>query len=219
MKKIYENASCEVFPGFYESLLYNPDTLYNFERNELPEGFEWEFVKGGYQKFCKETCENWVSVVEDSFTENPINLKIGKYCGMWSPKEYNFYTDKIQFVVDVNLNELKKYCWKTCREEFNDYLQKNWSSRDGFWSFVPNSIYKFEDNYKIGKDKDMLIDIMIEWYLLKFIDFSEVECKVLENDWERIYPNITLQSTDDWSLWDFEYGSDGYIPTKKLEVA
>lgn len=36
MKKIYENASCKVFPGFYESILYNSDTLYHFEDGYLP---------------------------------------------------------------------------------------------------------------------------------------------------------------------------------------
>lgn len=218
MKKIYENASCKVFPGFYESLLYNSDTLYHFEYGELPEGFCWEFVKGGYQNFCRETCEEWVYKMQDALdeSENPLNLKIGKYCGMWSPREYNFYTDKIQFRVEVNLNDLKKYCWKTCREEFNEYLNKNWSDRPGFWSFVPNNVYKFEHNYRIGKDTDMLIDIMIEWYLLKFIDFESVEYGVLEDDYMRLSENVTLQSVEDWSLWDYEYGDNGYIPTKRI---
>ena len=67
----------------------------------------------------------------------------------------------------------------------------------------------------------MLIDIMIEWYLLKFIDFKDIEYSVLENDYERFYENITLQSEDDWSLWNFEYDNEKgrYIPTHKLEVA
>lgn len=228
MKKVYENASCKVFPGFYESLLYNSDTLCNLDYGRLPEGFCWEFVKGGYQSFCKETCEDWVSAMQDALEnsryadhDNPLGLKIGKYCGMWSPKEYNFRTDRIQFKVEVNLNKLKEYCWKTCREEFDKYLFENWSDRPGFWSFVPNSVCSFEYKYKRGKDKDMLIDIMIEWYLLKFIDFEDVEYSVFENDYERLYENITLQSESDWSLWDYEYDSDTdrIIPTRKLEVA
>jgi len=228
MKKVYENASCKVFPGFYDSLLYNPDTLCTLDYGQLPEGFCWEFVEGGYQSFCKETCEDWVSAMQDALEnsiyanhDNPLGLKIGKYCGMWSPKEYNFYTDKILFNVEVNLNKLKEYCWKTCREEFDKYLYENWSDRPGFWSFVPNSVCGFEYKYKRGKDKDMLIDIMIEWYLLKFIDFQDVEYSVLENDYERLYENITLQSEDDWSLWDFEYDNEKgrYVPTHKLEVA
>ena len=228
MKKVYENASCKVFPGFYESLLYNSDTLYNLGYGELPEGYCWEFVKGGYQNFCKETCEDWVFAMQDALEnskyadhDNPIGLKIGKYCGMWSPKEYNFYTDRIQFNVEVNLNKLKEYCWKTCREEFDKYLFENWSDRPGFWSFVPNHIEQFVSNYKNDKDKDRLIDIMIEWYLLKFIDFEDVEYSVLENDYERLYENITLQSEDDWSLWDFEYDNEKgrYVPIHKLEVA
>ena len=226
MKKVYENFSYRVFPGFYESTLYNSDKLYWFDNDGLPKGFCWEFVDGGFQKYCKETCEQWVSNMADALEnsryadhDNPLGLKIGKYCGMKSPKEYNFTTDKIQFSVDVNLNRLKEYCWKTCREEFDKYLSKYWSDRDGFWSFIPNNVAKFEWNYKHGKDKDNLIDIMIEWYLLKFIDFEDVEYSVLESEYERLSPNITLQSEEDWSLWDYEYDGEKYIPTHKLEVA
>ena len=119
MKKVYKNFSYRVFPGFYESILYDSDKLYCFNNGELPEGFCWEFVDGGFQKYCKETCEQWVSNMADALEnsryadhDNPLGLKIGKYCGMKSPKEYNFTTDKIQFSVDVNLNRLKNTAGK-----------------------------------------------------------------------------------------------------------
>ena len=60
---------------------------------------------------------------------------------------------------------------------------------------------------------------MIEWYLLKFIDFEDVEYSVLESEYERLCQNIALQSEKDWSLWDYEYDGEKYIPTHKLEVA
>lgn len=230
MKKIYENSSCKVFPGFYDSLLYNSDTLHNFNNGNLPDGFCWEFVKGGYQEFVKETCEKWVSDMKENLEhsryadkDNPLNVQIGKYRSMWSPREYNFMTNRIRFDVSFNLNELKKFCWKTNRDKFNDYLHKNWTSRDGFWSFVPNNVDKFEYEYfnKGERHKDMLIDIMLEWYFLEYIDFDDVLNDTLEEDYTRISSHITLQSEEDWSLWDFEYDdkTDSYIPTRKLETA
>lgn len=55
MKHVYENFSCSVFPGFYESNLLNSDTLYWHDSETLPEGFCWEFVN---RKMCsdKKTC-------------------------------------------------------------------------------------------------------------------------------------------------------------------
>ena len=223
MKMIYENSSCRVFPGFYDSLLYNPDTLNDYSYGDLPDGYCWEFVKGGWQKFQKETCEDWVDAIKDNFKENPLHLKINNFYGINSPREYNFRTDRIQFGGEVNLNDLKKYCWVTRFEDFNRYLRETWSCRSDFISFVPNNVYDFEHKYKFGgeRNKDLLIAIMIEWYLLEFVDFEKVEYDVLENDYERISPNVTLQKIEDWSLWDYEWDneSEKYVPTHKLEVA
>ncbi len=226
MRKIYENSSCKVFPGFYESILFNSDTLYHFEYGNLPEGFCWGFKKGGYQSFVKQTCEDWVSAMIQNLKDNPLNVQIGKYRSIWSPREYNFSTDRIRFDVKFNLNELKKFCWKERRADFNDYLQKTWSSRSGFISFVPNNVVRFEYDYKNNdskyKDnKDMLIDIMLEWYFLEYINFNDVVVETIEEDFIRISENVTLQSEEDWSLWDCEYDdkTDTYIPTHKLEVA
>lgn len=221
MKHIYSNSSCKVFGGFYESNLYDSDTLYNFERDELPKGFCWEFKKDGYEKFCKETCEDWVDAMNDNFDENPLEMEL-KYIGMWSPKYYNYSTDKLNLEVKVNLAKLKKFCWKDNRDEFDEYLNKHWSSYDGFISFIPNNVREFEEEYRIRSDwkHDSLIDIMIEFYLLKYVNFDDVEMDCFENEYERLYNNITLQSEEDWSLWDFEYDNktQSYIPTHKLEV-
>lgn len=222
MKHVYCNSSCKVFSGFYESNLYNSDMLYNFEREYLPKGFCWEFVNGGFDKFCKETCEDWVDAMSDNFDENPLDMKL-KYKSLWSPKYYNYSTDKINIEVDINLAKLKKFCWKDNRDEFDEYLNKHWSSHDGFISFIPNNVREFEEEYKCRSDwkHDSLIDIMIEFYLLKYVNFVDVEMDCYENEWERLYNNITLQSEEDWSLWDFEYDdkTQSYIPTHKLEVA
>ncbi len=218
MKTVYENFSSMVFPGFYESLLYNSDTLYHFEYGELPDGFCWEFVNNGYCKYTEAVCKEWVSIIKDELSVNSLNMKIGKFKRMWSPKEYNFMTDRISFEVSVNLNDLKRYCFKTRRAAFDTYLHKYWSSRDGFWSFIPNTVGAFEYRYKHSCNlctKKDLIQIMIEWYLLESVDFEGVEETVLESQWELLSENVALQSTDDWSLWDYEY-NDGYKPTKRI---
>ena len=188
---------------------------------ELPDGYGWEFVKGGFTNFTEATCKAWVDAIADNFTDNPIGMKIGAYRSMWSPREYNFATDRISFSVEFDLRKLKKYCFKERRKAFDGYLKAHWSSCSGFWSFIPNNAYLFEQCYNgkatyccIGKDD--LIRIMVEWYLLENVDFQNVEYNVCEYENERLYENVTLCKSDDWSLWDYEYTDNGYIPTKKI---
>lgn len=213
MKRIYENWSSAVFPGFYESVLYNCDTLYNYEYGETPKGFFWDFTSEGFAKFQKETCEAWIDAMRDCLNVNPIGLKIGSYAGIRSPREYNFTTDKLKFGVEFNLNELKRFCFKVRRDDFDKYLRKNWSSGPGFWSFVPNSVSLFESEYKSGEDKESLIDVMVEWYLREYVDFEGVEMACLETEWERISGNVSLFD-ENYNQWEFEY-NNGYVPTRK----
>lgn len=219
MRMIYENFSDKVFGGFYDSNLYNSDMLYSYEYDKTPEGFEWDFKENDFKNFCKETCMDYVDAIRDNFSENPIGLEVGKYRGMWSPREYNFYTDRIQFYVKFNLNKLKKWCFESVADKFDDYLYKNWTSCDGFWSFIPNSLRAFVNAYKHGYNlctKDDLIQVMVEFYLLENVDFANVEYDVCENVWERISDNVILRKSDDWTQWDFEYGDNGYIVTRKV---
>lgn len=214
MKHVYENFSCTVFPGFYDSLLYNCDTLYYHDSESLPEGFCWEFVKGGYDNFRKETCKEWVNAISLNFEDNPLGMVIGEYKSMWSPKYYNFETDRIFFEVSVDLRKLKKYCFSTESADFNRYLHEKWSDRDGFWSFVPNNVSYFEEKYKHDKS---LVDIMIEYYLLRFVNFESVELDVLEEDWSRIHENVTLEG-ENGKLWNYEWDNktEKYIPTTMI---
>lgn len=223
MKQIYRNWSCKVFPGFYESFLYNSDTLYYLDRDELPEGFCWEFVKGGYAKFEEETCKDWVNAMDNNLyaADNPIGLKIVKFISETSPREYNFTTDKINIEIEVNLTKLKKWCWVTQKDNFNKYLYDHFTSYDGFISFIPNNLYTFICDYKNNRSKDNLIDVMIEYYLLQNIDFEDVLNDTLDSQWENLHNNITLQSEEDWSLWGYEYNDKTckLVPTHKLEIA
>lgn len=95
-----------------------------------------------------------------------------------SPREYNFTTDKLIVNVEFRLRALEYWCLKNKPEEFNKYLKENYSSYDGFISFVPNSISAFKDKYfneyKTFKERERnnLINIMLEFYFECQIDFE-----------------------------------------------
>lgn len=218
MKTTYTNWSGKVFPGFYDSILYSGDDLYYFNEGETPDGYGWDFRDGGFAKYADSVCKDWTFWMDTALDGNKIGLSV-KFKSMWSPSEYNFYTDKLNLSVKFNLNSLKRYCFHEKKAAFDAYLHDHWSSYDGFISFIPNSAWKFTDAYRNGcswATKDELIQVMLEFFILQNIDFEWVEEQVLENKWTYLDENVVLERESDWTHWDFEYSDSGYVPTKRI---
>lgn len=217
MKMIYENFSSEVFNGLYESVIFDSDTFYNIQYGvNIPEGYEIDFRPNGYEEFKKEVLESFTSNLQTyCYSNDLIDLRSIKPHSVWSPKEYNFYTDHVLLKVEFNLNKLKKYCFKTKKKEFEEYLNKTWSSRDGFWSFIPNNLYRFLEEYKTPK-KDELIEVMFEFFLLQEVDLSMVNYAVAEDVRSWLWCNFCLVRQSDWSYWDYKIENDEYIVTEKI---
>ena len=216
MKFVYENFSRKIFPGFYESTLYNSDM---FDYLKCSKGFYFDFKTGEFQKYIVETCDDWVSEMSYQIKDNPIGLEILGYVGIRSPGEYNFRTDRISIEIKVNLFKLKKYCFTDNQEKFDKYLTENWTSYSGFCSFIPNNIPRFKYEYKKqSTSRNRLIQVMVEWYLLQFIDFDEITMSIFELQCERLNDKLVLVKDDNLSEWNYEYSEekDEYIPTLKI---
>lgn len=73
----------------------------------------------------------------------------------YSPREYNFSTDALDFVLDVNSKMLRtKLVELKGSKEFADFLSENFRSRDGFISFTPHTydgIYDSIIHHRTGK--------------------------------------------------------------------
>lgn len=73
----------------------------------------------------------------------------------YSPSEYNFSTDVLDFVLDVKSKMLRtKLLELKGLKEFADFLSENFRSRDGFISFTPHTydgIYDSIINHRTGK--------------------------------------------------------------------
>lgn len=191
MKYEYTNQSTDLFPGFYESVFNNNDTI-----NEIAEykaddtNTQYDIVNwSDYQNSIAENCATWL------FNNLPNHdiIKEMKYKELWSPRFYNYETDKLTIDCDIDPDALKNYCLQANRDDFSKYLLENWSSRAGFVSFVKNDILELE------KDPD--ITIMIEFYLLNEIDLTEYEnfCYDLAN--ETIFNFLDpVQETDEKPL-------------------
>lgn len=216
MKMEYENWTARIFPGFYESIFDLREQLYCQSQTEAEDGYELEIKD--FNQYQKDVCECWVDCLKDSLYDNSIDLEVGKFKELWSPREYNFYTDKITVNVKFNLNKLKQYCWKTRLEAFKEYLYKNWSSRDGFWSFIPNNLEGFKYNYNSPKKYD-LIAVMFEFYLLQEVDFEQVNIDTYYASQEcLLLGNLCLADEKTWKkcemYWDNEV--EKYRPIKEV---
>ena len=76
------------------------------------------------------------------------------FTGFYSPKYYNYSTDTIDFILDIDepkmfdaLDNLKD------NKEFELFLYENFTSRDGFWSHTPNKYDDLVYQIKTGGDE------------------------------------------------------------------
>lgn len=135
------------FPGFYESWLENSDTSYwaikeeldyyheELGRAELTED-DLDFDNKAYEK---DVCDAFIEVWKGSA---PDFVESVEFDELWSPKYYNFDTDHLYAKIELADD------WKEKMKAFMDAhwlelgvkIDEEWSSRDGFISFMENRI-------------------------------------------------------------------------------
>ena len=176
MKHIYNNWSCKIFEGFYESNLYNSDSLYHITQSDIDEGYLQKnqyYDIDSWEDFTKEVSEAAVNELENILLDNDIIQEM-HLKDIYSPKYYNFETDSLIIDIKLNLRKLKTYCFKTKKEAFNDYLKRYFTSYDGFISFIANNLNDFIQDYKQQPNTKEL-NTMIEFYLLNQIYGSDTD--------------------------------------------
>lgn len=183
MSKVeYQNWSTEIFQGFYESELYNSDTEYNFNANDDGEqGFELQDWEGFMQAVAKEHAD----LLFDNLEQKEQIIKSIEYKGLYSPRYYNFETDKLNLIIDCDIEALKTYCFDDNKAEFDTYLHDNFTSYDGFISFVPNNVKEFASKYE--DDTERLLNVMIEFYILQNLDLETYRYATVEYAQDCLY--------------------------------
>lgn len=204
MHQTFRNFKTALFEGFYESNLYNSDTLYSIaESMDIPEGYELDLYD--YNGFTKEIGKKAVSLLESYLPDNDV-IQSMTFRDIDSPSYYNFETDKLLIDIDFDEAALKKYCLGEYVEEFGEYLRDTYSSYDGFTSFVPNNVPDFK-KFLMEKD-ERAYDMMLEFYLLENLD------KYYEEDLAEQAYNISddyLCLTKDGKSYSYTYGDDGEV--------
>lgn len=162
MKYIYQNWSPVIFMGFYESILFNSDSEYYLNEclqdEDHPEQYEIDF-----ETYTQEVSEYATELLKDYIINDDNIVKNMKFISLYSPRYYNYDTDRLNIEMNINLNKLKAYIKKN-KTDFNLYLKDNFTSYDGFISFVENNYTCFKEQYTY--DKNRCLNVMIEYYIL-----------------------------------------------------
>lgn len=146
-----------VFPiisvGMYHTPL-SPDSIFNGSQidDDRLEGyinygsdyFDDNFQNDLYVKAIEERADYFLT---GSHEANGIEIEI-KTGEIYSPKYYNFATDNMDLEVTFNKTKVLKYA-KDHRGELDYFLNKHFTSYDGFHSHTPNN---FDDWAKDFKD-------------------------------------------------------------------
>ena len=87
MKHTYNNCSCKIFEGFYESNLYNSDSLYWMTRNDIDEGYlqnNQYYDIDNWEQFKKDVANQAVYKLLDILPDNDI-IQDMKLKAIYSP--------------------------------------------------------------------------------------------------------------------------------------
>lgn len=189
---IYTCESYNIFPGFYESWLYNSDSEY-YASEALSENGESYEIRD-FPEYQKEVCEKTASVLWNALPVDCIIKNIDFY-KMESPQYYNFSTDKILFKIDFDKRGLLTWI-KQHKTEFNQHLKENFTSRDGFWSFIENNYNDFMDQYIEEGRRGRCLDLMIDFYLNSILDVESYQCELMEAADEILYNNMEVVNNE-----------------------
>ena len=195
-KLTYVPDNLTIFPGFYESELYNSDQEYNFSYNE---GEEYEIKD--FDGYCRYICEALSDKISDYLTDNELVCKSAKYSGMTSPREYNFSTDHLIMDLEIDLSKIIQIIEENEQlyAGFDKYLNEKYSSRSGFISFVSNNIKDFLAN-DLAEYYDVLIDY---WLLTKIYGEADVaKCMTEYRETPYWWDMLEIVSDAEWQFME-----------------
>lgn len=172
------------FEGFYNSIYDSiVDDVIDIEINEgymTEEQAENIEYRPMYNEISEHIFDKIVELFNDEFDLFTENTYL-KYDGLYSPKYYNFETDKLKAVCskEVYLTIYNKF---TINESFVNYVNEVSKSRDGFVSF-------YEGINEVKKQPSIFLEYLFQWFTLNEYR-DEVITETCEDLTEIIYSNL-----------------------------
>lgn len=207
MEKNTFRVELPFFAGFYESPIYNCDTLYyefleednmeyyrsifedeNITSEDLDIDFD-AFKKAVSEQFCDvfynaDACPSFINGIE--------------FEGVKSPTYYNFETDRVYANITFDddwRDRIKDFMTKN-KTWLKDRINHDWSDRDGFWSFLSNDYDDWFNEFNEENVDERMISVMLQ-YIMEDNDeniYDDLLCSLLEN----IYISEYIITTDEY---------------------
>lgn len=207
MEKNTFRVELPFFAGFYESPIYNCDTLYyefleednmeyyrsifedeNITSEDLDIDFD-AFKKAVSKQFCDvfydaDACPSFINGIE--------------FEGVKSPTYYNFETDRVYANITFDddwRGRIKDFMTKN-KTWLKDRINHDWSDRDGFWSFLSNDYDDWFNEFNEENVDERMISVMLQ-YIMEDSDeniYDDLLCSLLEN----IYISEYIVTTDEY---------------------
>ena len=183
--KLIEGFEVRAFSGFYCTVWSEDVTLGEInDYNECVDAWRritsWDEVEYRNDEYQSE----WLQRIPSKFAQAFDEIFGGdiefRNCSLDSPTYYNYSNDKL--VVDMFIGDYDAFLDKVgeyvslYKEELTKAVREDWSTRDGFWSFVENDF----DKWNWEEDSTQL-EILLG-YLITFVRESESKLERLETD-------------------------------------
>lgn len=153
------------------NVFYTIDTYQTFSPDLLDDSWFDEESEFDFEQYVNDLAELHAQVINDFLPCDGV--KSVQVVDAHSPQEYNFYTDKASLDIEVDLDFLLSYAEKH-KQELDEFLHDNFTSRDGFWSYTPNSykdlleaINMTSTEYNKEDDYPRAITVLAGWYLTR----------------------------------------------------
>ena len=206
------NIELPFFPGLYESTLHNSDTSYwaikeeleyyhneycseygrgNVEDQPFYEQLTEDDLDFNFKEYSEDIVANWVDAWKDNAPEIVLSVENEH---MWSPRQYNFDTDRIY--ADVELRDDWKDVMRAFMVENEEWLvdriRKDWTSYDGFMSFMSNGYDEWFDHL-FEEEDERYISTMLGYMMYRKNENIRIDLEyiTLEDVYEGMYVFIT----------------------------
>lgn len=159
-----------LYVGMYDSCL-SPESVFNYEfEDEENDGrdFDEEWERFDYTSY-KASVGKKAAAIAERIANEYLNGKNGIKAvtsngNILSPKYYNFETDVLSIDVEMEDDFMKVLQsnfkkWEKENGAVAKWVKDHYTSYDGFWSAIPNSLAEIASNIADGIDLDRLIGV------------------------------------------------------------
>jgi hypothetical protein len=187
---MYNGQACDA-DRYFDSYTINGDQQEGYIKYNAEQFWDnWDYSK--YKEEVQKRASDFLeSEVFGRVMELIPDIKKMEVVGIWSPREYNFATDKLHIDLKVK-NGLYKNLVKMIdtlppekTEKLAKYLKDNFTSHDGFLSYTDNNIRDLRESILAEEVRETSVFIFWVWLDAEFDKYYNI--REFQFQWEEYF--------------------------------